>query len=175
MGALPGSCFTSLCQGACCAGRRTTKHCNLRSNSGSAAGQECGLTLPSRGRHKGRFAPFVPPLMSNVSPQQMPQVHRASGASASKAPSRAKPSRAHGQAVARSKSCTLVTIEMRRAIRVCCGASKEEHGAEAPRKSKLRSSIAAKPTHGHARQFATHAVHEFTREFRSRGVTLRRR
>lgn len=26
----------------------------------------CGLTLPSRGRHKGCFAPFAPPLMSNV-------------------------------------------------------------------------------------------------------------
>ena len=27
------------------------------------------LTLPSRGRAKGRFAPFGPPLMSNVRPQ----------------------------------------------------------------------------------------------------------
>src|SRR3954463_4996093 len=27
-----------------------------------------GLTLPSRGRSKGRFAPFGPPLMSNVRP-----------------------------------------------------------------------------------------------------------
>src|SRR5436190_830596 len=31
----------------------------------------CGLTLPSRGRHKGRFAPFAPPLMSNVRPRRM--------------------------------------------------------------------------------------------------------
>ena len=29
----------------------------------------CGLTLPSSGRAKGRFAPFAPPLMSNVRPQ----------------------------------------------------------------------------------------------------------
>jgi len=28
--------------------------------------RERGLTLPSRGHHKGRFAPFVLPLMSNV-------------------------------------------------------------------------------------------------------------
>src|SRR6185295_1665019 len=30
------------------------------------------LTLPSRGRSKGRFAPFGPPLMSNVRPHEQP-------------------------------------------------------------------------------------------------------
>ena len=34
-----------------------------------ARAQECGLTPPSSGRRKGRFAPFAPPLMSNVRPQ----------------------------------------------------------------------------------------------------------
>ena len=29
-------------------------------------GAACGLTPPSSGRAKGRFAPFGPPLMSNV-------------------------------------------------------------------------------------------------------------
>ena len=31
---------------------------------------QCGLTLPSSGRPKGRFAPFAPPLMSNVGPHE---------------------------------------------------------------------------------------------------------
>ena len=41
----------------------------------AAEGQPCGdsprgLTLPSSGRSKGRFAPFGPPLMSNVRPRK---------------------------------------------------------------------------------------------------------
>ena len=35
-------------------------------NSSFSCPQHPCLTLPSRGRHKGRFAPFAPPLMSNV-------------------------------------------------------------------------------------------------------------
>ena len=31
--------------------------------------EQCGLTPPSSGRSKGRFAPFGPPLMSNVRPR----------------------------------------------------------------------------------------------------------
>ena len=31
----------------------------------------CGLTPPSSGRPKGRFAPFAPPLMSNVRPHKL--------------------------------------------------------------------------------------------------------
>ena len=37
----------------------------------------CRLTPPSSGRSKGRFAPFGPPLMSNVGPQLARQVVRA--------------------------------------------------------------------------------------------------
>jgi len=39
---------------------------------GLARKRERGLTLPSRGRSKGRFAPFGPPLMSNVRALRMP-------------------------------------------------------------------------------------------------------
>ena len=108
--------------------------------------------------------------MSNVSPQQVAQRHRASGAPASKAPSRAKPLRVHGQARgAQQRSCALVTIQMRRSIRLCCSASKQEHGAEAPRKSKLRSSLSAIPRIG---TLGSSRAMQFTRALEKIGRTV---
>ena len=53
-----------LCSAAGLSGRRlrgTVRSCKLRPMP-----PQCGLTPPSSGRPKGRFAPFGPPLMSNV-------------------------------------------------------------------------------------------------------------
>jgi len=55
--------------------------CGLGQHSSLGCSPSCsGLTLPSSGRPKGRFAPFGPPLMSNVRPHamhlRMPPKHR---------------------------------------------------------------------------------------------------
>ena len=49
----------------------------LRSGQSPAGAQECGLTLPSRGRLQSGFAALEPPLMSNVRPRRVSRTTRA--------------------------------------------------------------------------------------------------
>jgi len=93
-----------------------------------------GLTLPSRGRATSGFASCRPPLMSNVSPQRVQQVHRASSVPARNAVLRTKRARA-GDAP-RWGEPSAHAVE----------APGEGHGAEAPRNSKVRSSALGTPT-----------------------------
>src|SRR5438105_1712025 len=107
-----------------------------------------GLTLPSRGRPTASFAVCRPPLMSNVSPQQVQQANGASDVPAGNAVLRTRRSRAGDAPKCREPSARSVQT------------SSKEHGAEAPRKSKLRSSGLGRPTLRKASRPRVYAVHE---------------
>src|SRR5438477_8661638 len=85
--------------------------------------------------------------MSNVSPQQVPRVQRTLSVFAGKAKLRAKTvTRTCGQAVSRIKRSGAGTGQSGEPLAYAAEAPSKWHGAEAPKKSNLRSSSPGEPT-----------------------------